>query len=105
MNHYCYTWVKDWCNENGWTDLFVQERHEYWAFPPNAVMPLPIPAHVLSVIKEQHGLSLDEKRWNLAAFFAAGVALIASYWFQSPMPLVIAFAFCAIAVAQLEIED
>ncbi|YAF99351.1 MAG: hypothetical protein AB3A66_28335 (plasmid) [Nodularia sp. CChRGM 3473] len=31
----------DWCKLRGWTDLFVHERR-FWAFPPTAVLPLPI---------------------------------------------------------------
>ncbi|MFS0516502.1 hypothetical protein ACEYW6_17550 [Nostoc sp. UIC 10607] len=31
----------NWCNEYGWTDLFIFEGR-FWAFPHNAVLPLPI---------------------------------------------------------------
>lgn len=31
----------DWCKSRGWTDLFVHEGR-FWAFPPSAVLPLPI---------------------------------------------------------------
>ncbi|MBD2255937.1 hypothetical protein [Nostoc parmelioides] len=31
----------DWCKLRGWTDLFVHEG-SFWAFPPSAVLPLPI---------------------------------------------------------------
>ncbi|MBD2255940.1 hypothetical protein [Nostoc parmelioides] len=31
----------NWCNLRGWTDLFVYEGR-FWAFPPCAVLPLPI---------------------------------------------------------------
>lgn len=105
MNHYCYNWIEDWCRDNGWTDLFIQERKEYWAFPPNAVMPLPIPTQALKVIKSDKGLSSDEKRWCLIASVFAMASAMFSYLLQSPMPLVGAFAFCAIIVAQMEVED
>ena len=52
MKHYCEEWVKDWCFENGWTDLYVERCH-YWAFPPGAVMPEPIPPRVLRLIKAE----------------------------------------------------
>jgi 5,10-methylene-tetrahydrofolate dehydrogenase/methenyl tetrahydrofolate cyclohydrolase len=29
----------NWCNQQGWTDLFVNEG-SFWAFPPCAVLPL-----------------------------------------------------------------
>jgi hypothetical protein len=104
MNHYCLTWIEDWCAENGWTDLFVPNRNEFWAFPPHGVMPLPIPNKVLSLIKEERGLSVDEKRWRLAALVSTAIAILATYLSQCPMPLVAAFIFCAIVVARLEIE-
>lgn len=105
MNHYSQTWIEDWCQDNGWTELFVPQKNAYWAFPPNAVMPLPVPTQVLRQIKAERGLSQDERLWatvaTLLAVFAAGL----SYLAQSPMPIVTAFAFCAIIVAQMEVED
>ncbi|PMB38339.1 hypothetical protein CEN40_25905 [Fischerella thermalis CCMEE 5205] len=41
--------VKKWCQENGWTDLFVQKKR-FYAFPPSAVIPLPIPTEVMGKI-------------------------------------------------------
>ncbi|NJR58431.1 MAG: hypothetical protein HC769_05945 [Cyanobacteria bacterium CRU_2_1] len=105
MNHYCYVWIENWCKENGWTEPFVRERREYWAFPPNAVMPLPIPNQALRLIKAENGLSPDEKIWCKVAVCMAATAIGFSCLLASPMPLVTAFAFCAFIVAQLEVED
>jgi hypothetical protein len=105
MNHYCHTWIEDWCRENGWTDLFVRQRDEYWAFPPHGVMPLPIPSQALKGIKTEKGLSVDEKRWCFIAVASTLMGILSSYFSQCPMPLVMAFAFCAIVVAQLEVDD
>ena len=105
MNHYCYTWIEAWCEENGWTDPFIRERKEYWAFPPNAVMPLPIPSQALQLIKSEKGLSPDEWKCCLAAIVVSLAASVASYITQSPMPIVAAFAFCAVMVAHMEVED
>lgn len=33
--------AKTWCEQNGYTDLFYQEW-EWWAFPPNGVMPVQV---------------------------------------------------------------
>lgn len=105
MNHYSYTWIEDWCRDNGWTELFVPQKNNYWAFPPNAVMPMPIPTQVLRQIKTEKGLSREERRWatiaTSLAIFAAGL----SYLAESPMPIVAAFAFCAFIVAHMEVED
>ncbi|MDX2215508.1 MAG: hypothetical protein SFY66_19750 [Oculatellaceae cyanobacterium bins.114] len=35
--------LKDWCSEHGYTDLFYQEG-EWWAFPPKGVMPVQLSA-------------------------------------------------------------
>jgi hypothetical protein len=99
-----YRWVKTWCDENGWTDLFI-ERYNYWAFPPGSVMPVPVPSTVLRNLRNQYGATDWERFWSSAAIFTAIAALGCTYYWGSPMPLVAAFAFCAIAVAQLEIEE
>jgi hypothetical protein len=103
MKHFAAQWIEEWCQENGWTDLFL-ECSRYWAFPPNAVMPVPIPNQVLRTIKAEKGLCFEEKVWCLAAVFGAVTAGIASYVLSSPMPLVAAFAFCAVTAARLEDE-
>ncbi|MDX2099029.1 MAG: hypothetical protein SFW36_14730 [Leptolyngbyaceae cyanobacterium bins.59] len=76
----------------------------YWAFPPGGVMPLPVPQDALESIKSQKGLSFSERTWTFSAVFFSLSCVISSYIWQSPMPLVAAFAFCAIVVAQFE-ED
>lgn len=105
MRHYCYNWIENWCKENGWTDLFVVNRDEYWAFPPFAVMPMPIPNKTLRSLKQQYGFSPEERRWCLIAVSVTVLASLASYFLDCPMPLVGAFALGAVTVAQLEIED
>ncbi len=101
MNHYSAQWIEEWCQENGWTDWFM-ECSRYWAFPPNAVMPVPIPSQVLKAIKAEKGLCFEERIWCLVAVLIAVIAGIFTYFLSSPMPLVIAFAFGAITVARLE---
>lgn len=104
MKHYSEEWINEWCRDNGWTDLYV-ERCQYWAFRPGAVIPEPIPPQVLRTIKAEKGLCADEKWLSIAAVIVSLMAAILSYFCQSPMPIVLAFAFSAIAVALLEIED
>jgi heme A synthase len=101
MQHFSPQWIEEWCQENGWTDWFL-ECSRYWAFPPNAVMPVPIPAQVLRTIKAEKGLSVEEQVWCLVVIFTAVLAGICTYFLASPMPLVAAFSFCAIAVAFME---
>jgi hypothetical protein len=105
MNHYSTQWIEAWCMENGWTDLFVERRGNYWAFPPGGVMPEPIPFHVLRVIKEENGLTNQELFWSMSAVVITILAVIYTFVLRCPMPLVFAFAFNAMTVAQLELED
>ena len=105
MKHYCDTWIEEWCEDNGWTDLFMERYSNYWAFPPGAVMPEPIPSQVLQLIKLDKGFTIEEKIWSTLALIGAIVAIASTYFLRCPMPLVFAFAFNAITMAQLEVED
>ncbi len=105
MKHYCDEWIEEWCHENGWTDLYVERCNNYWAFPPGAVMPEPIPAQVLRFIKSKKGLTFEERFCSISAVIITIMAVLLTYWFKSPMPFVLAFAFDAITVALLEVED
>ncbi len=103
MKHFSEDWIKEWCQDNGWTDLFLENRG-YWAFPPNGVMPLPIPRDVLVQIKAQKGFSVQEKFWLLTTLGVSLIAGILSYILTCPMPLVVAFSFCAIVFANFDVD-
>ncbi len=105
MNHYSIEWIKEWCQDNGWTELFVERRNNYWAFPPGCVMPEPIPVNALRLIKAEKGLTFEEKLWSFSAVVTTVIALFFTLWLHCPLPLVLAFAFNAITVAQFEVED
>jgi hypothetical protein len=87
-------WVEDWCRDNGWTDLFV-ERRQFWAFPPGAVMPQPIPRAVLADLKALRGLSPAERLGTAVGLLATALAVTLSVWGRSPLPLTLAFAALA----------
>ena len=105
MKHYSIEWIEEWCTENGWTDLFIERRNNYWAFPPTAVMPEPIPSKVLNGLKAQKGLTIEERWLSISAVVTTVAAVVSSYLLKCPMPLVLAFAFDALTMAQLEVED
>ena len=105
INRYSIQWIEAWCLENGWTDLFVERRGNYWAFPPGGVMPEPIPMNVLRVIKEENGLTNQEMYWACAAISTTILAVIYTFLWKCPIPLVLSFAFNAVTVAQFEPED
>jgi len=77
----------------------------YWAFPPNAVMPEPIPSTTLRIIKAQKGLTPQESRLVSVAIALSVLTMGVSYWLNCPLPLLAAFAFAAFAVASLEVDD
>ncbi|MEA5583575.1 hypothetical protein VB620_19810 [Nodularia harveyana UHCC-0300] len=105
MNHYSIDWIEAWCQENGWTELFVERRNNYWAFPPGCVMPEPIPHHVLNLIKAEKGFTFEERIWSASAVISTIIAIVSTVVLKCPMPLVFAFAFNAVTVAQFEMED
>ena len=105
MRHFQDEWIQEWCENNGWTELFRERYNFYWAFPPGAVMPEPIPQKALRLIKTEKGLSSEEQIWLTIAVVVSLFAAISSYFLASPMPIVLAFAFDAIVAAQLEVED
>lgn len=104
MKHFHEEWLQEWCDNNGWTDLFAERHNHYWAFPPNGVMPEPIPSKVLITIKKQKGFSEAEKRWTTIAIIMSLVALVASYVTVCPLPIMLAFCFDAVVFALMECE-
>ncbi|AKG24662.1 hypothetical protein [Calothrix sp. 336/3] len=105
MKHYRHEWIEEWCQENGWTDLFEERSNNYWAFPPGAVMPEPIPYQVLRLIKSEKGMTCEERFWSIVAVMATMLGAFVTFWLKCPIPLVAAFALNAVTVAQLEVED
>jgi hypothetical protein len=103
--HFSDDWIEEWCDDNGWTDLFRERRDHYWAFPPGAVMPEPIPTGTMRSIKANKGLCAEEKRLIAMATAVSSLAIALTYILASPMPVVFAFAFDAMAAALLEVED
>ncbi len=104
MKHFHDEWIQEWCNENGWTEFFRERANNYWAFPPGAVMPEPIPSQILRLIKSQKGMSLEEQYWSASAVIFTLSASGLTFIWQNPLPLLFAFAFAAITVARLEVE-
>ncbi len=105
INHYSIQWIENWCQENGWTDLFIERRNNFWAFPPGGVMPEPIPVQALRLIKQENGFTVEERVWSLSAIATTVLAVASAYVLKCPMPLVFAFAVNAVTVAQFELED
>jgi hypothetical protein len=47
--------IRKWCQANHWTDLFIQDK-QFYAFPPNAVIPLPIVLDEIRQLKKPSGI-------------------------------------------------
>ena len=104
MRHYQEQWIDEWCIENGWTELYRERSGNYWAFPPGAVMPQPIPATTLHAIKTQKGWCVQEQMVIGAATLSALGSIALSFLFKCPVPLVFAFGIGAVSSALLEID-
>lgn len=104
MQHFHDEWIQEWCDLNGWTDLFQERYNNYWAFPPNCVMPEPIPQKVMRIIKNEKGLSSSERKWAISAVAVSAIALFATYFWMCPMPLMLAFGFDAVTFARMDCE-
>ncbi len=104
MQHFHDEWIQEWCDRNGWTDLSRERYNHYWAFPPNCVMPEPIPQKVMRLIKSEKGLSNSEQRLLIFTTIFSIAALVCSYFLMSPMPLMFAFGLNAISFASMECE-
>jgi hypothetical protein len=104
MKHFQDEWIQEWCNENGWTEFFRERANNYWAFPPGAVIPEPIPTKILRLIKAQKGMSTDEQYWSALAVITTICATVLTLISENPLPLLFAFAFAAVTVARLEVE-
>ncbi|MFN3926174.1 MAG: hypothetical protein ACK4QL_02385 [Pseudanabaenaceae cyanobacterium] len=104
MKHFKQEWIEEWCVLHGWTDLYVERQGNYWAFPPGAVMPEPIPVSVLRSIKAMKGMSPFEQKLTCLGFVITIAAVILSFVLHSPMPVTIAFAIVALITASLEPE-
>ncbi|MBW4551378.1 MAG: hypothetical protein KME35_09750 [Aphanocapsa sp. GSE-SYN-MK-11-07L] len=104
MLRYSQEFAKAWCQEQGWTDFFI-EQYRYWAFPPGAVMPLPLPNQALQLVPVQKVLSRQEKLVYGASIACILIVAMTAYWLKSPMPLTFGFVFCAIAIVLVEEDD
>jgi hypothetical protein len=103
MPRVLHQYIQQWCQENGWTDLFVEQR-QFWAFPPNAVLPVPVPTQALKGFYAEREMTPQVGLLNLSALGAALGAVFLTVFTLSPVPLLAAFGCCAIAVALLEEE-
>lgn len=104
MKHFHDEWIQEWCDNNGWTDLFQERYNHYWAFPPGCVMPEPIPQKVMRLIKLEKGFSSSEQRWLIAAGIVSAIAIVSCYLLMCPMPIVLAFAFDAVVFGHMDCE-
>jgi hypothetical protein len=103
MSKNLHQYIQQWCEDHGWTDLFM-EQCQFWAFPPGSVIPSPVPSHALEKFYRIRKVPAPVKFLNISAFALALGSAVLTIWTGSPIPLVSAFGFCAIAVALAEEE-
>ncbi len=98
-----YRYIQQWCQEHGWTDLFIEQR-QFWAFPPGSFIPVPVPARAIERFYTKYRPTPQAKALSLSvAAVALGTAVLTALTL-SPVPLLLGFGFCAITVALLEPE-
>jgi hypothetical protein len=98
-----HQYIQQWCQEHGWTDLFVEQR-QFWAFPPGSVLPVPVPTRALEGFYNEREMTPQVGLLNLCSIGVALCAILLTVITLSPVPLLAAFGCCAIAVALLEEE-
>jgi hypothetical protein len=101
MPRVLYQFIQQWCKEHNWTDLFV-EQQQFWAFPPDSFIPVPIP---VSAIERFYAKRRSAPRFKVTSLSAVGAALSTvalTMLTFSPVPLLLGFGCCVIAVALLE---
>jgi hypothetical protein len=99
LHHY----MQQWCQEHGWTDLFVEQR-QFWAFPPGSVLPTPVPTHALEEFYAEREMTPQVGLLNLSSIGATLGAVFLTVLTLSPIPLLVAFGCCIVTVALLEEE-
>jgi hypothetical protein len=103
MSKFLHQYIQQWCSEHGWTDLFV-EQCQFWAFPPGAVIPAPVPVYALEGFYRTHRAPAPIQLLKTLALGLALAAVALTIWTGSPIPLVTAFGGCAITVGLIEEE-
>lgn len=72
--------VQNWCNENDWTDLFVQQER-FYAFPPSAVIPLPVPTEVI----EKATINVRKRNLLFLVIFFSQIVIVLNTFFYFPL--------------------
>ncbi|WP_404784800.1 hypothetical protein [Altericista sp. CCNU0014] len=103
MPRVLHQYIQQWCQEHGWTDLFVEQR-QFWAFPPGSVLPVPVPTHALEGFYSEREMSPHVCLLSLSSIGLSLLSVFLTVRTLSPVPLLAAFGCCAIAAALLEEE-
>lgn len=86
-----WTLLKNWCNDNGWTELHISSDYKIYAFPPGSFMPSLLPEEaftqleklidVFQELRELQGLKSLERSTTKVAIFSsiACIPVAASY--------------------------
>lgn len=65
MNKQYEKQIRQWCEDNNWTDLFIHEN-KFYAFPPHAVIPLPVPI-------EDNKINYESRRCDQLLYLATAI--------------------------------
>ena len=96
--------IRKWCKDNNWTDLFLHEN-KFYAFPPHAVIPLPVPI-------EDNKINYESRRCDQLLYLATAIDLFIFFqmlsrfllfpWLSLKITLTAIFgALCVLALVEL----
>jgi hypothetical protein len=98
-----YRYIQQWCQEHGWTNLFIEQR-QFWAFPPGSFVPVPVPTSAIERFYAKYRPTTQTRVLNLSVMGVALGSVMLTALTLSPIPLLLGFGCCAIVVALLEPE-
>lgn len=105
MRYFCDVWIEEWCEVNGWMDLFMERFNYYWVFFFGVVMLEFIFGKIFWVIKLEKGFCEEEKVWLIVVVVVFVLAIGFVFLFKNFMFVVLVFVFDVVIVGCLEMEE
>lgn len=76
--------IKKWCENSGWTDSFVQ-KGQFYAFPPGAVIPLPVPTAAIESAKKVREIQVRHFKQLLLVLMPSLAVIVLTYICSFPL--------------------
>lgn len=76
--------IQKWCQSNRWTELFTQ-KGQYYAFPPGAVIPLPVPTEAIEEAKITQERKVHNSKQLLSTILSSLAVIVLTDFFGLPL--------------------